>query len=157
MEDPAVALVRASLASEAVQAGCRENRWRIVAFAYPRLDFAITGMRLDGSRAEYEFRADVVNYPALAPEVRLWNLAEDRKPTGEERPQGGRRITETFKDWGDGTVYRPWDRRTGPHNDNAKTKPHLAWHPARDLAFILEDLHGILVSNARALAARPAA
>lgn len=157
VEDPAIALIEAELASEAVQAGCREGRWRIVEFAYPRLDFAVAAVRPDGSPTEYGFRADLTNFPALEPEVRLWVLDDDRKPTNEERPRGGNRVQETFKDWGDGTVYRPWDRRTGPHSDNAKNKPHLAWNSARGLAFILEDLHGILVSNARAIAARPAA
>jgi hypothetical protein len=46
---------------------------------------------------------------------------------------------------------------TGPHNNNAIDRPHLAWRPDRRLAFIFEDLHGILNSNARAHRIRAAA
>jgi hypothetical protein len=55
----------------------------------------------------------------------------------------------TFQQWDADTVYRPWDRMTGPHGNNASNFPHLAWHPERRLVFIFEDLHGILNSNAR--------
>ncbi|MGQ0589114.1 MAG: DUF7665 family protein [Sphingosinicella sp.] len=157
MEDPAVALIQADLDCEAFQAGCREGRWRVVAFAYPRLDFKIAAIKPNGTPTECGFRADLTNYPAVAPEVKLWDLENDRQPVGAERPQGGQRTTQTFKIWGKGTVYRPWDRQTGPHSNNAATKPHLAWNASRDLTFIFEDLHGILVSNARPLAAGAAA
>lgn len=157
MEDPAIALVREALASDAFQEGCRDKRWRVIEFDYPRLDFAISAIKPDGSPTEYTFRSDVGNYPAVAPMVKLWNLEDSRKPAGDERPQGGRRVTEAFKDWGEGTVYRPWDRCTGPHGNHAATTPHLAWNSARDLTFIFEDLYGILVSNGRTVAARAAA
>ena len=39
---------------------------------------------------------------------------------------------------------------TAPHNNNAVTFPHLAWHPERRLVFVFEDIYGILNSNARA-------
>lgn len=157
MDDPAVALIEADLQSDAFQSGCREGRWRVVEFSYPRLDFKVSAIKADGSRTEYGFRADLLNYPGVAPEVRLWNLEDNRKPTAEERPTGGTRITETFKDWQEGTVYRPWDRQTGPHGNNAANKPQLAWKKDRELAFIFEDLHGILVSNGRKVAVRAAA
>jgi len=157
VEDPTVALISADLQSDAFQAGCREGRWRVVEFSYPRLDFKVSAIKPDGTVTEYGFRADLTNYPGVAPEVRLWIFEEDRKPMPDERPKGGTRVTETFKDWGSGTVYRPWDRHTGPHNNNAAAKPQLAWNKDRDLAFIFEDLHGILVSNGRKVAARAAA
>jgi hypothetical protein len=34
--------------------------------------------------------------------------------------------------------------------------PDLAWHPKRDITFTLEDLHGLLNSNALAYSARSA-
>lgn len=157
MEDPAIALIMEALEAEAFQAGCREGRWRVIEFAYPRLDFAISAIKPDGAQTEYTFRADVENYPALAPMVKLWNLDEDRKLVGEERPQGGHRVVEAFKEWSEGTVYRPWDRMTGPHGNHSATKPLLAWNSSRDLAFIFEDLYGILVSNGRKIAFRTAA
>lgn len=157
MENPALTLIEGDLATEGFRAGCDGGRWRVVDFVYPRLDFKVSAIDLDGTATEYGFRADLTNYPGLAPEVKLWNLEEDRKPLAGERPKGGNRVTETFKDWGSGTVYRPWDRHTGPHNNNAVAKPHLAWRKDRDLTFIFEDLHGILVSNGRKVAARAAA
>lgn len=128
----------------------------MVAIEYPRLDFKIAAITPDGAATEYGFRADLTGYPAVAPEVRLWNLEDDRKPEGGERPDGGPRVKQTFKDWDKGTVYRPWDRHTGPHGANTANKPQLAWQSSRDLTFIFEDLHGILVSNGRKVAARQA-
>jgi hypothetical protein len=157
VEDPALTLIYADLAAESFRAGCDEGRWRVVDFAYPRLDFKVSAINPDGTTTEYGFKADLTNYPGIAPEVKLWNLEEDRKPFAEERPKGSIRVTETFKDWGSGTVYRPWDRHTGPHNNNAVAKPHLAWRKDRDLTFIFEDLYGILVSNGRKVAAQTAA
>ena len=127
------------------------------AFGLALLTKVFIAIEPDGTTREYGFRADLQGYPAVAPEVRLWNLADNRKPTAEERPKGGPRVAQTFKDWGKGTVYRPWDRHTGPHGNNATTKPQLTWNPSRDLTFIFEDLHGILVSNGRKIAARSAA
>lgn len=157
MKDPAIALVKEALEADTFQSGCRDGSWRVVDFVYPRLDFAISGIGPDGARTEHTFRADVENYPASAPMVKLWNLDDDRKPVGLERPQGGHRVVEAFKDWSDGTVYRPWDRMTGPHGNNSGTKPHLAWNASRDLTFIFEDLYGILASNGRKIAFRAAA
>jgi hypothetical protein len=157
MRDPSIDFIEESLSSAAFQSGCREGRWRVVRFEYPVLDFYISAIEEGGGTSEYGFRADLTNFPGAAPEVRLWNLVLDRQPLPEERPKGGPRVTETFKHWGTGTVYRPWDRQTGPHNSNAASKPHLAWRPDRDLTFIFEDLHGILVSNGRKNAARSAA
>lgn len=155
MDDPAIAFVKADLDAPEFQAGVDEGRWRVVEFSYPRLDFKISAVRADGTPIEFGFRANLSNYPAQAPEVKLWNLEDDAKPA--ERPTGSPRIVETFKDWGNGTVYRPWDRQTGPHNNNATNLPHLAWNASRKLTFIFEDLHGILASLGRTHAARSAA
>lgn len=157
MRDPAAELIEESLSSDSFQSGCREGRWRVVRFEYPFLDFYISAIEENGSRSEYGFRAELSNFPAVAPAVRLWNLDEDRMPRDEERPKGGPRVAQTFKRWGTGTVYRPWDRETGPHGGNAISKPQLAWRPDRDLIFIFEDLHGILVSNGRKSSSRSAA
>jgi hypothetical protein len=157
VRDPAIDFIEESFASESFKSGCREARWRVSRFEFPFLDFYVSAVELDGRPSEYGFRAELSNFPAVAPEVRLWNLEQDRAPVGGERPSGGTRVTESFKNWGSGTVYRPWDRQTGPHNNNAATKPHLAWRADRELTFIFEDLHGILVSNGRKNAIRSAA
>lgn len=157
MKNPAIEFVEESLSSKSFQNGCSDGRWRVARFEFPILDFYVSAIEVDGTPSEYGFRAELSNYPAIAPEVRLWNLEEDRMPTKDERPNWSPRVAQTFKHWGTGTVYRPWDRQTGPHGGNAVSKPHLAWRPDRDLTFIFEDLHGILASNGRKNAARSAA
>jgi hypothetical protein len=129
--------------------GCDAQRWRIISYAFPVLDFAVSAIEPDGSASEYGFRAELSNYPAQAPMVRIWDHAANAPLPVDRRPKGGTRVQKTFQHWGSDTVYRPWERMTGPHNNNAHTFPHLAWHPERCLAFIFEDLHGILHSNAR--------
>lgn len=148
--DPAIARVGADLREADFVCGCDEGRWRIVSFEFPTLDFVVSATEPDGTASEYGFRADLSNYAAQAPLVRIWDHERNAPLAVDRRPKGGRRVHQTFKNWGEDTVYRPWDRKTGPHNNNAATYPHLAWNSERQLVFVLEDLHGILNSNARA-------
>jgi hypothetical protein len=132
------------------RAGVLTGRWRVIALEFPCLDFAIAGTERDGSQREYGFRADLSNFPSQAPMVQIWDFEKRQALDPAHRPKGNRRIEVTFQRWGSDTVYRPWERMTGPHNSNAVNFPHLAWRPDRRLSFIFEDLHGILNSNARA-------
>ncbi len=157
MLDPAEARVRADLDDPGFMAGVAQGRWRVHELAYPRLDFVIAATELDGTISEYGFRGDVTNFPAAAPMVRIWDLQANGPLLANLRPKGNQRVSITFQQWGDDTVYRPWDRQTGPHNNNAVNLPHLAWRPDRRLLFIFEDLHGILNLNARAHRLRAAA
>ncbi len=147
--DPSAARVAADLKEGNFLSGRDAGRWRIVASEFPRLDFAILATETNGQTTEYGFRAELSNYPAQAPQVRIWDLETNTPLAVDRRPKGGGRIQTTFQKWGEDTVYRPWDRMTGPHNNNALNLPHLAWRPERRLAFVFEDLHGILNSNAR--------
>lgn len=155
--DPSITKVLADLKDEELVAGCDRGQWRIISFDYPRLDFAVAAVELDGSSGEYGFKADLTNYPADAPRVWIWDHGNDRPLPISHRPKGGPRVKGAFKEWGSKTVYRPWDRMTGPHNNNTRTKPHLAWNADRRLVFIFEDLYGLLTSNARASRARKSA
>jgi hypothetical protein len=157
MTDPAEARVSGDLDDPGFLAGVAAARWRVVEFKFPRLDFAIAATEPGGSASEYCFRADLSGFPATLPMVQIWDLATGLPLVVERRPKGDRRVTITFQAWQHNTVYRPWDRMTGPHNNNAIDRPHLAWRPDRRLAFIFEDLHGILNSNARAHRIRAAA
>lgn len=157
MLDPAEARVRADLDDPGLTGGVAAGRWRVHAFTYPRLDFAVAATEPDGKASEYCFRADLANFPAANPMVRIWDFERDTPLAVASRPAGNARVAKTFQFWGDDTVYRPWDRMTGPHNNNATTLPHLAWRPDRRLLFIFEDLHGILNLNARAHRLRAAA
>ncbi len=157
IEDPAAVRVAGELAGPRFRAGVQAGRWRVVADTHPVLDVRIAATEPDGTPSEYGFRIDLENFPAQAPMVRIWDIDSGTPLPPDRRPKGDRRVLVTFQAWGDDTVYRPWDRRTGPHGGNATTFPHLAWHADRGLAFILEDLHGILNSNARAHRIRSAA
>lgn len=149
IRDPAEAKVADDLTASDFAAGVEGRRWRIVAFAFPRLDFAVSATEPGGARSEYGFRADLANYPAQAPLVRIWDFAADTALAPASRPKGGPRLQRSFQAWQMDTVYRAWDRQTGPHNNNRVSSPHLAWHPGRNLSFILEDLHALLNANAR--------
>jgi hypothetical protein len=155
--DPALVRVEADLEKPEFRAGVDAGRWRVVASAFPLLDIAILATEPDGSHVEYGFRFELSNFPAQAPMVRIWDLNLGTALSPIQRPKGDRRVLITFQAWTSDTVYRPWDRLTGPHIGNAAELRHLAWHADRGLSFILEDLHGILNSNARAHRIRSAA
>lgn len=155
--DPSKQRVEADFLEGDFKSGVDASKWRIVSWAYPILDFAISATELDGRKSEYGFRADLCNFPAQAPLVRIWDYKLNGPLATNLRPKGCRRIEITFQQWGSDTVYRPWDRMTGPHNSNSSRYPHLAWRPDRHLSFIFEDLHGILNSNARTHRIRAAA
>ena len=155
--DPSAARVAADLEEGNFLSGRDAGRWRIISYEFPRLDFAISATEMDNKSSEYGFRAELSNYPAQAPLVRIWDHASNAPLAVDRRPKGGGRVQKTFQKWGDDTVYRPWDRMTGPHNGNATAFPHLAWRPDRRLSFIFEDLHGILNSNALAERVRASA
>lgn len=148
--DPSIARVAADLKHGDILSGCDAGRWRIVSYAFPILNIAISATEPDGTASEYGFRADLSNYPAQAPMVRIWDQQRNAPLPADRRPKGGARVEKTFQCWMEDTVYRPWDRKTGLHGNNAVAFPHLAWNPKRRLVFIFEDLHAVLNSNARA-------
>lgn len=148
IEDPSAARVAADLAASDVESGCVSGRWRIISFAFPTLDFAVAATEPDGTASEYVFRAVLDGYPANAPHVRIWDPAANMALALNRRPKLPTRYSNTFQQWDKDTVYRPWERFTGPHNGNAAAFPSLAWRPERRLLFIFEDLHDILHKNA---------
>jgi hypothetical protein len=157
IEDPAEQRIAAELLREDFIGGVEKGRWRLVDQAFPTVDIAVTATEPDGTAAEYVFRFELTNYPAQAPMVRIWDAVANTTLPVAQRPTGNNRVTKAFQHWGTDTVYRPWDRCTGPHNSNAANLPHLAWRSDRNLMFILEDLHGILNLNARSHRLRTAA
>ena len=157
IEDPAEQRVAAELLGPQFLGGIEKGRWRLVSQAFPTLDIAVSATEPDGTRKEYVFRFELTNFPAQAPMVRIWDPDAGTPLANNKRPKGNARVERAFQHWGDDTVYRPWERRTGPHNSNAVHLPHLAWRSDRDLLFILEDLYGILNLNARSLRHRTAA
>jgi hypothetical protein len=148
--DPAQTHVEGDLDETHFCAGVTAGRWRVIQFEFPHLDFAIGGTEPDGSRKEFGFRAELSNFPSQAPMVRIWSFEQNVPLDLALRPKGNPRVEHAFQRWGSDTVYRPWERLTGPHNSNAANLRHLAWRADRRLSFIFEDLHGILNINARA-------
>ncbi|MGC9954506.1 MAG: hypothetical protein ABSD21_09540 [Rhizomicrobium sp.] len=155
--DPSAARVDADLEEPAFLAGCHAGHWRILSNEFPILDFVVSATEPDGKASVYGFQAELSNFPAQAPMVRIWDHENNVPLAKDRRPKGGARVEKTFQHWGSDTVYRPWDRMTGPHDANTANLSHLAWRPDRHLLFIFEDLYGILHSNARAHRLRTAA
>ena len=155
--DPSKLRVDADLQEGDFLSGVEASRWSIISYTYPILDFVISATEPDGITSEYGFRADLTNFPAQAPLVRIWDHKANGPLAVHLRPKGGNRVQITFQRWKDDTVYRPWERMTSPHNANAARFPHLAWRTERHLSYIFEDLYGILNSNARTHRLRAAA
>ena len=154
---PAEKAVAADLASPRFRVGEKRGHWRKVSYEFPLLFVAVAAVEPDGKASEYFFRFELTGFPGIAPEVKIWDLETQAVLAVAKRPKGSTRVIEAFKSWGSDSVYRPWDRNGGPHNNWTTTHPELTWHPKRELAFILEDLHGLLFSNATAHGNRPAA
>jgi hypothetical protein len=153
---PAECAVALDLGSARFRAGVIRDQWHQELYLFPVLVIVVAALEPSGSKGEYSFRFELSGFPGAAPEVRIWDRNSNRALVHDRRPKGSARVVEAFKPWGPDTVYRPWERHSGAHNGWASKYPKLAWHPKRDLAFILEDLHGLLTSNASSVGARPA-
>ena len=140
-------VVAADLRSTRFRAGMATGRWRLLVQDFPAILIAVTSVEPDGRTGEYAFKFELDGYPGLAPSVFIWDVAANMLLEPKHRPKGSNRVQEAFKTWGSNTVYRPWDRAAGAHNNWSRDYPQLAWHSARDITYILEDLHGILSSN----------
>ena len=98
--DPSIARVAADLEQGDFLSGCDAGRWRIVSYEFPILNFAISATEPDGAASEYGFRAELSNYAAQAPMVRIWDHERNEPLDGERRPKGGPRVEKTFQCWG---------------------------------------------------------
>jgi hypothetical protein len=158
LTSPAETAADADLSSARFRAGILRNQWRKVFYAFPVLIMAVAAVEPDGTVSEYFFRFDLSGFPGAAPAVQIWDCTTNALLALNRRPEGSPRVREAFKNWEPhNTVYRPWERTSGAHGNWVQTHPDLAWHPKRDLTFILEDLHGLLTSNAAARGCRTAA
>ncbi len=155
--NPSAAAVAVDISAARFQAGVARGQWRVIASEFPLLFVAIAAIEPDGATSEYSFRLELTDFPGAAAEVRIWDCSAAGPLPQERPPRGSPRGIEAFKTWGHDTVYRPWERLSGAHGDWARSYPTLAWHPGRDLTFILEDLHGLLTSNTAACSARSSA
>lgn len=154
---PAERAVNIDLESPRFRAGVNRGHWRQVSYAFPILIVALAAIEPGGDSHQYFFRFELTGFPGAAPEVRIWDTATSAMLEVGKRPKGSTRLSAAFKSWDKGTVYRPWDRLAGAHGNWGTAYPTLAWNSKRDLTFVLEDLHGLLTSNAAALGVRPRA
>ncbi|MGB8411831.1 MAG: hypothetical protein WCE23_03300 [Candidatus Binatus sp.] len=149
-DDPVQKAITFDLSSARFLAGVARRQWRKVSYDFPVLVMAVAAIEPNGKSTEYFFRFELSGFPGTAPEIKIWDSKTSGLLAVDKRPKGSERVVKAFQDWGDHTVYRPWERFSGGHNNFARDFPDLAWHPKRDLTFILEDLHGLLTSNAAA-------
>jgi hypothetical protein len=155
---PSELAVDADLASARFRAGVARKHWRVVAYRFPVLIVGVAAIDPDGSRSEYFFNFELTGFPGTAPQAMIWDNETNALLPALRRPKGSPRLLAAFQSWGPpDTVYRPWERMSGAHGDWTKKYPELAWHPNRDLTFAMEDLHGLLTSNAVARSAGTAA
>lgn len=156
-QSPAERAIAVDLDSSRFRVGVQRRHWRQVSYAFPILVMALFAIEPDGSSSEYFFHFELTGFPGAAPEVRIWDPSTNTLLAIDKRPKGSARVGEAFKAWGGGSIYRPWDRLAGAHGNWATAYPTLAWNPKRDLTFVLEDLHGLVTSNAAAHGVRPSA
>lgn len=146
--DTARAAVLKDMTSARFRFGVKRALWRVHSYEHPLLFIAVSSTSAKGEVREFGFKLDLESFPGTAPAAWIWDLDDNVLLPGTLRPTGCRRLSEAFKEWGDHTVYRPWDRLAGPHFVAGTNQPHgianFFWNSTRDLTFILEDLHELL-------------
>ena len=99
------------------------------------------------SPSEYGLRIDLTRYPQDAPTAAPWDLDADAALPPARRPKGDR-VGKVFYNvnWQeDNALYAPWDRAAlDGHSNWFREYPEDAWHPGRDIAFLLSRVHELL-------------
>ena len=138
--------LRAALESTAFRSGVDGERWRLVSLCWPAGIFAVSAATRPGAPSEYGLRIDLSGYPQQAPTATPWDLGLDSRLAVDARPKGCR-VGHVFRaDWEEGkALYAPWDRvALAGHPDWPRQHPEDAWHPGRDIAFLLGRIHELL-------------
>jgi hypothetical protein len=139
------------LAGAAFQAGAAQGRWRLVDVRWPFVLLAVSAAERPCGPAEFVLRLEMSGYPHIAPTGSLWDCDQDCSLAAERRPKGDR-AAQLFRTdgWTGGptAMYAPWDRvGLQSHPDWAQAYPREAWHPNRDVTFILANVHQILTAD----------
>ena len=145
-QDPALMRVNQDLDSISFRAGIRRGFWRTQSFEFPLLFMLVRSEGGNGPETWFRFRFDLSRFPGRAPSCQLWEMDLDEEIREENRPKkrnsdGNLEMFDPFKPWQGSHIYRPWEQETVSHLDAQNKHPHLAWHPDRDLIFVLEDLY----------------
>lgn len=104
----------------------------------------------ENSPDSYVFRLKIDNFPAIAPEVCIWDLSTNTKLTKGYRPIGSKGINTLFRtDWEHGNhLYAPYERRAlQTHSNWNKIYGDLCWKSGDSITKILHDLSRKLNSN----------
>ena len=160
IENPSLTALTADIQSSRYRLGEKRGLWRLIDNAFPVLIVGIVGHNVQGMAKEWAFRLELSGFPSTAPEARIWDIERNATVAPNLRPTGNRRVIEAFKAWQGDTVYRPWERSSGPHFRTIGQPTgvtNLQWAPSKDLTFILEDIHELLNLDTRVDGLRQAA
>lgn len=154
---PAQRTLEAQLNSVRFLCGVQDGRWEVLRLAWPYLYVRVTGRDPESGRSfAHDFRLECTGFPDPGPLVERW-LYADSPPYGNSPPPpqapGAPGFIEAMK-WTEG-IYRAWSRNAATHNDWAKKRPDEAWHPRREIVFIMENLYALVTEQAVWLATRP--
>jgi len=154
---PAQRTLEAQLNSVRFLCGVQDGRWEMLRLAWPYLYVRVTGRDPESGRTfAHDFRMECTGFPDPGPNVERWAYA-DSAPYGSSPPApqapGAPGFIDAMK-WAEG-MYRAWSRNAARHGDWAKKRPDEAWHPRREIVFIMENLYALLTEQAVWLATRP--
>jgi hypothetical protein len=153
---PDQATLEAHLESGRFLKGVQGGRWSILKYQFPELYVRVTGRHYgSGKTYTHDFRLECRGFPTTPPFVERWTY-DVAAPPGQRSlaPTGSPGFTDAMKDWGDGGIYRAWQRTAAIHNDWSQKRPDDAWHPDRHLEFIMEALYALMAEQAFWLAAQ---
>lgn len=145
--------------------GADQGRWRLLENAFPNTYFRVSApIGSSGRIHAWDFHFVCDNFPVLTPFIELWDYIQKSRPSAP--PVGPEHVKDALKDWQHapnpnqpnvqthGGVYRPWQRYAAEHNNWANLRPDLAWNHTRELSYLLERLHELVVDQAIWLASQ---
>ena len=152
MTAPDERALRSHLGSGRFLAGVEACHWRLISVEWPIAVLTVSAAHRVGAPAEFTFKFELNGYPNTAPTGCIWDVATSTPLAPNMRPKGSE-VGLIFRTdgWAGGpnAMYAPWDRiALDTHANWLQDAPHLAWHPGRDLTFILDNLHRILHDDA---------
>ncbi|MBI4990124.1 MAG: hypothetical protein HZC23_15025 [Rhodocyclales bacterium] len=133
--------------------GQEQGRWEMLQIDFPHLYVRIKGTDPEtGSSTTQDFHLLCDGYPLPGPFVERWDFAQGCRPSPPKAGCCSPGFCDALKDWDHenrhGGIYRAWQRYAAVHNDWANKRPDEAWHQNRQIAFILEKLHELVVEQA---------
>lgn len=156
MSDAVVApderVLRAHLDSGRFLAGVEAGWWWLVSVEWPIAIVMVSAAPRTGAPGEFAIRFELNGYPNTAPTGCIWDVEANTPLAPLLRPKGAD-VGLIFRTdgWvgGPNAMYAPWDRLAlQTHANWLREAPHLAWHPRRDLIFILDNLHRLFHEDA---------